>query len=534
MSTNLLNGYDMVAAMTQNFLNSQLKSISQNPSSKPPPKGSKPNYSIADSFTIQLNPNATAGTPDAWSSLIVRQMNPPTIAIGYTKTVVLTLHIIAGTVQYLDSNNQQQTASLANTDISYTVALSQMTIGDVNDLAAPQQTIDALNGFRTGDFTIQFLALEFESASMISSCYVNSPNFDKDTDQYDTLVKCLTAYLTNGENPYILGYPIQSVSPSVTNPSLPAFAPTSCEFSTSVNQQTAGLSTLNYCLMTNHDACPTDQPTNNNPLLITDPTSSGVLLISEEVFINGYLKPLVLPAIESSLVMPPCPPSPYPQSPNDGINSSNSGWTTTSTGWKLTLSQSNNADNDDGVLVKVPHQPDYYQLINNQVTCDVSLSNVNGNMTITADVSISFYTKLDVQMQLFNWFDATVTQNFTLTLTFTSGNNGQFVITPEITPLPLPKPSQTSNQGFDVKVGQSLPGLVLGMFGIDLNAAYNSLGNNISDTVSNLTNAFANDIGNDMNVLSNQYVLPAGDVFYYNSLLFNSEGDMQVNIAGAK
>ena len=524
----------MVAALTQNFLNSQLAAISQNPTSKPPPKGAKPSYSIADSFAIQLDPTAAAGTPAAWNSVNVTQMTAPTITIGENGAVVLTLHVTSGTVQYIDMSGVQQTASLADTDISYTVNMTLADVADPNDLAAPQQTIDQLNGFQTSDFSIQFLALEFETASMITSCDVSSPTITEGSRQYIVLLNCLNAYLCSSTNPYILGYPVQTVNPAVTNPVLPAFAPTSCEFSTTVNQTNADLSTLNYCLMTNDDAFPTDTSSGifNTPW-VTDSSSMGMLTISNEVFVNGYLTPLVLPAIESALVMPPCPPAPYPQSPDSGITNSNSGWTSTSTGWNLTLTQSNSAQGEYGVLVKLPG-PDYYQLINNQVTCDVSLSNIDGNMTVSADVAISFYTKLDVQMQLFNWFDETVTQNFTLTLTFTPGNNGTFVITPAITPSPLPAPATAPQYSLDVKVGQALSSVVNSTFGINLDAAYASLGNNISDTVNNLTTAFATNIGNDMNVLGNQFVLPAGDVFYYNSLLFDTEDDMQVNIASAK
>ena len=226
--------------------------------------------------------------------------------------------------------------------------------------------------------------------------------------------------------------------------------------------------------------------------------------------------------------MPDCPVAPYPQPPNSSLTDSSSGWTSTSTGWSLTLTQSNTAQDNRGILVNAPGQPDYYQCIDNTITCNVSLGNDNGNMTVTATVDIKFYSKIAMQeMQDNNWIEQNVTQNFDLLLTFTSGDNGTIVITPTITPSPLPAPSGSAPiLGSFAKVGAALSST--------LTAKYNSLGTNITAMVNKLTSDFANNIGNDMNVLGNQFVLPAGDVFYYNSLLFDTEDDMQVNIASAK
>ena len=513
-NTDLLNGYDMVVALSQNFLNSQLTAICQNPNSKPPPPNQKPNYSIFDNFTIQLDPTAEAGTPAAWNSVIVTQMNSPTIAIGENNTVVLTLHITEGTVQYVDMSAQQQTASLANTDVSFTVNMSLAVISDPNNLAAPQNAINQLNGFSTSDFTIQFLALEFESASMISSCDVSSPNFTKNSRQYIVLLNCLNAYLGgNSANPYILGYPIQSVNPAETNPNLPAFAPTSCEFSTTVNADNAGLSTLNYCLMTQDRPFPTGASSGvfDTPWL-TDSSESGMLTISHDVFVNGYLVPLVLPQIA------------------DALNITGADWTSDSAGWHLNYEDTNKNDNNGkGDLINVPKGLDYYKLYDYTISCDVSLSNVNGNMTITADCNFDYKGEVNVQMQLTNWVKAEVTQTMTLTLTFTAGNDGKFVIIPNIT---KGTPNKKTQLGAAAKVGQAVVDVWNGITGGNDNP-YDQLQDNLQTSENDLIADFTNQIGADMSVLSNQFVLPAASVFNYNGLAFNSEQDMQVSIANA-
>lgn len=526
MSTNdLLTGYDMVAALTQNFINSQLVGITQPPPdpNKPPPPSGANEQPIQNSFTMPLFPNAEAGSTNAWNAVIVNSMNPPTIQILANNQVTLTIHILDGTIQcYEPHSTTQMSVPIQNLDVSFTVNMALASITDVNSLAAPAATTARLQSFSPTIFSIQYLALDFESSQLMSSFNINSTEFATDSPQYKGLLNCFSTYFSNlnkSGNPYIFGYPVSTTQPSQANSTLPLFAPTSCEFSTTINSQNPGLSTLNYCLMTNNSPFPTEPNKGIFSPWVTDLNVYGQFVVARDIFVSGYLVPIVLNNIRNAL-NDTDPGSVWSDNQNPNV-------------WNLYLNETNIVnDNYDVNLVKVPDELDYYYAYTNQVWSDVSLGNdTAGNLTITAACKASYYAKITAQIMPNNWFDSTVTQDFTLTVTFSSDEAGSFSITPAVT---SEEPQKQFNPSAEVAVGQTVAGWLEDVFGMTFSHYYSDLGDNLTTAITNLTDAFSENIASDFDALNAQFVLPTAGNFYYNSISFNSEDDMQANISGAQ
>lgn len=525
MSTNdLLTGYDMVAALTQNFINSQLAGITQPPPdpNNPVPSGANP-QPISNSFTMPLFPNADPGSTNAWTAVIVNSMTAPTVQILANNQVTLTIHITDGTIQcYEPHSTTQMSVPIQNLDVSFTVNMNLAPITDFDTLAAPQDTITKLKGFSPSVFSIQYLALDFESSQLMSSFSISSTNFDSDSPQYKALLNCFSTFYSNlgkSANPYVFGYPVSTSQPTEANPTLPLFAPTSCEFSTTVNAQNPGLSTLNYCIMTDNSPFPTEPDKGIFSPWVTDPNVYGQFVVDRDIFVSGYLVPIVLTNIRSAL-NDTDPGSVWSnnQNPNE---------------WNLYLLDTNIVDNNYDVnLIKVPDYLDYYYAYKNEIWSNVTLGNdASGNLTITAACKASDYAKVTAQIMPNNWFDWTVTQDFTLTVTFSPGSSGSFSIKASVTTEP---PQTQFTPSTEVEVGETVAGWLESTFGTDFSHHYTDVGDNLNKAVTALTDAFSENIGSDFDALNAQFVLPTGGNFYYNSISFNSEDDMQADISGAQ
>ena len=516
-----MNGYDMVVALTQNLINSQLAAISQNPNAPPPPPGAPPSdLPIKSSFTAQLNPSAAPGTPEAWPCVEVTEMNAPTITIQANNQVIFTLHILEGTVRYIDSDNSQQSISTGVMDVSFTVNMALATVDDVNSLAAPDQTKTQLSGFQSSDFTIQALALDFENSNLIGTVSVSSQDSSLNSSQITTLTTCFSNYLSalqGSSNPYILGYPIQSNQPANTNPTLPEFAPTSCEFSTTPypnppSDSYEGLSTLNYCLMTQHHAFPTaaNRGIFNTPW-VSGLSQAGTLTIDRNIFVSGYVVNYVLPQVKKAL----------------NINA-NWGQYGDPNYWNIS-SDTNNDPDDTGLGECIDSDGlNMYLFQEEKVNCDLRLT-ATGEIQITANGY--FYIHLKEQQfsgipgVYVNVGEVEETQNWHLTITFNIGTNGQFNLTSSTT---MDTPITSGNPGFLESIGDWFAKL----FGSDVTTVEEALQSKAQGFVNGFNDTFNSFLAQDMDVLKNQFVLPAGGVFYYNSLDFNSVGDMQSSIAG--
>ncbi len=510
-----MNGYDMVVALTQNLLNQQLAELIAAPDAPAPPPGTPPvEYPIESSFTMQLNPAAAPGTNGAWPLVHVDTMAAPTITILANGQLTLTLHLLEGYVQCFVVGSEE-TFPINNVDVSFTVDMTLDTINDPDSLNAPEVTKNQLNGFSSDDFTIQFLMLQFETATLMNSCEVTSENFTKNSAQYLVLMNCFAIYLSNlqqSDNPYILGYPIQSKNPAQTNPTLPEFAPTSCEFSTTL-YTTPGLSTLNYGLMTQHRAFPTsDKRLIFDTPWMTDPSLAGTIVIDRQVFVSGYVVAYVLPQIKAALKIS----DNWTQSGNPNA-------------WNIYDYKSNEDQNDGKGEIIDSDGLNVYRLQKQTTNCDVQLS-TTGDIQITASGYFQVYIK-EEQYAVLGYEklgEAEYKQPWHMTLKLGIGVDGQFLLDTDVVEDALQTPIEP-NAGFLESIGDWFANLFTGG---DYTSIQEAVADKAQHMVASLSTSFDSAVVSDMDVLANQFVLPAGDVIYYNSLEFNSSQDMRSDIAG--
>ncbi|TDL15920.1 hypothetical protein BD410DRAFT_795906 [Rickenella mellea] len=491
-------GYDMVYGVTQDIINFQFKFL--HATFIP---GTKTTY-IPQSLDTRPKP----GGPGIFGTL-----GAPFVAISIGadtnfKNIRLFLPVTNGTVVYRDDNDDLQSLSFNSWTLSFLVNIgkTEITPQNINTMLILDSVKQQLNALPSSVFQPYSLFLDLENANIITSLQVTGV----DWSTVDPLVQeevsvRLTFYFTktvpSTGNPYIVGYPVHSKNPAVTDP-LPFFAPTDIKFSTTANVQTPGLSTLNY-LVTVNNRTPTTDPRAgifSAPQAVAG--AQGFSMVSADLFVNQYIEGIFLNEVQNAF----------------GV--SETFRTTGPSSWglfHLPDSTTQQVGTDSGLIP-----------INLTTTlstvCAAVLSTAGDQVALT--LTGQFSCQLDWNEdwgKLGNLWLATVShqQPFTITLGFSGGTDGRIDVTVTVV---KGDPVDNINKSTVAKISDAVLAVFDGPNGVGHAAAL------ADQFASNLESAqldsLAANITSGVNVLSKRVILPAGEIFSVASLHVDSSNNL--------
>lgn len=523
MSTpNLLNGYDMVAALTQNFLNSQIQSFTQ--AISPPPSGTtEPSYTVANNF------KATAPSNDGWSCAEITQMAPAMIKLINNTQVEFRLFIGKGTVQYKDENGQNQTQSLNDTKIAFTADLILHPVSNPNGLNALPSVKNLISKINLSQNKIFAMLINFDKSEITNlgvyvlsdKKWIEDANFPGGSAQITTLGKSLANYFVslNDSNPYILGLPVMSLNYAAVTNTVTAFVPTACDFNVSLNEENEGLSSLNYCMMTQNRELPS--PQTFSQLWTTTQGLAGVFTIGNDLFVSGYVEDNILPTFQTAL-----------GTSQQFAQGSGNNW---SLNCNLKTDRHGNLETDDHGHYECDQDTDDQTIVQKdnpdidltiKKCSQASVSLLSGTaIEITANGFIQYYMQAE-EWSAFDVGKVEVNQPWTLDISIKIGTNGKFIVTNNVTPGTLIEIIPPSAGPFL----ECINWLGTTILGDDYDNTETDAENFTNAQIKTIFDAFQSTIGSQLDVLNNQFVLPDGSIFNYNNVNFNAEQDLQATI----
>jgi hypothetical protein len=513
MST-LLNGYDLVLAISQNTLNNQF-------------------FLLLAEGTIDSRIDI-AYAPALPDLALHAQINAPTVQLVMQPAsplqAVFNINLKSGTFTYMDYalTPPLQTADVSGWVFSMVVDLTQMSINSTQ----PEGLVvsaDAQNqlGKYVGDaaFSLRALFLDFDNVNLSTvSVTAGDVKMQPSDARYPwvlTAIQQLIANIKSSGNPYILGYHAASNDPTQTTPQVPLLASTSMQFVSdqynypagSTDHSQDGLSALCYVTMTANKAVP--YPDNKVPSFSWNPIPAaavqGCMFIDNATFNRGYVMGAVLPVLSAAL--------------QSGV-----AWTQTGNSWTLTDNRNDGSQNDghgpvvgsdSGIL-------DIYGLHTDNRTCTLTLNTKTSvDNQLVYDGTGSFYRRLDLyEKPLGIWAHDAWTSStlpFTFTLTLTAGADGS------ITAKLVPKQGSSSQDNWANFVVKATD--VIGqLFNASLEDQLQKIDDSYTAFEQGQFSQFSSGTAQAFQALSEQLILPAPKQFYYSNIALNSENDVVLEI----
>ncbi len=253
-----LSGFDMLVAISENTINYQFQQLHRH-----------------DHLPREWDLTAA----DTGISIKAR-LDPATVSLsvkGQARKVIFITHLKSGTFTYYDGfgrNAVEKEIQIKDWQYAFEVNLDMQAIklAAIKDRAErggvfiPNVVYDHLEEFTDDMFKIQHLYMDFQDSNIAS--YDTAHTVMKGNDgknltpgQMAQFGSGLTAYfksLEGSNHPYILGYSVESKDAKKGDGNA-TFKPSSCTFSTFEHPQDNGLNALNFLVMTDNHSLPTDQ-----------------------------------------------------------------------------------------------------------------------------------------------------------------------------------------------------------------------------------------------------------------------------------
>ena len=524
MSTsNYLNGYDEVIAITQNTINSQFALLCPEDNSGP----------IFQEFSI-MDPN----DPHGWQGLVVTSMAPPTVNVLQAdgtliqQQMSMTLYLSTGTLQYYDYGDEAS-LPIDNWTITFQVPLGNINISssdDLSSLSPTQEAEDQINEYLSSElFSVAALFTMFEDANIASGTVTASTTLEP--NQQTALLSYLAQYLTalqSSGNPFILGYPVISTNPSSTMPDLPTFAPISMEFSDtpypynysqSVNGNedaiTKGLATINYLLMTDSGTAPTDASRFTFDLnWVTTNDVQGVYAIQNDLFRTGYVEQLILPMLKSAMGVPDSV---------TWINSSNSDGEHTYTIDYNEYPYANDNDGKGKIIGTDSWVLNIYEELHNETYMQVTVSKGD---TVVLNGTGFFYQRADIYEYPIGitmhdaWTEVKQPYTFTITLSVSESGSLQGVFDLQ---------SETQQTDDWENVLYEAYDWLLGWVADTMSGMTADMASTFSSFETAAMNTVTSQATSALQGFNNMILLPNGDVFSYANLTQDDQQNILIN-----
>jgi hypothetical protein len=544
-----LTGFDMVWAITENTVNSQLSWLQDS--------GLIPNkVKIGDLDTDGI---AIGGTGEDEATI-----SAPTVDFdtGVPKQVKLIISFTGGNVSYYSGFGRNATVKkqpVAGWKLVFNVNLNIGQIGHDYLIAGkniPPEILKILTQFDPSMFSVQSIFMDFENSDLTTYNTLESVIKTDEPFVQQNFATSVGAWITShkgADNPFILGYPVTRQTPPADVPSI--FEPTGANLSAhsyqyppgSTDQSKNGLSTLNFLLVTGNRKITDDQSLYGQGAgifhrnLVESNDIDGKGIIAHDVFFDKYLhQVLVVPFEQKANELQDYVHARDDRTPNIGIcdrtgidpnqpaTSQRAKFVRTAAGWSY----------GDHVQLNW-HESGFYSHDreseqNLQYAITVSMQpDAAGAQRLTMDILGSLYRyEWDQQNEDIppfqsnvyvgkGWASATITWN--IRLQFIAGADGKITIT------------KTSAQNDPVtdhgdsglfKVADFFSDL-LDLHGINDNFRDNaaSLGQIEGAIVQQLLDQTGPILDNAMT----RVVMPARSQFFYKNLLLNSDGDIEID-----
>jgi hypothetical protein len=512
---NQIIGYDMVAAITQASLNTQLsllwpmldkshRKMCWAFKRKDPEIGFEINYS----FEGELNaPEVTLGNPTAPNFQVKLCINIPIGNLTYGSKKEKTVQI-------------KDWKYIFNVDMNFVaIALDRIQ----NHCAVPDSVKNMLRNFSDNQFTIRHLLMNFQDANIAKFDVINSrlplpEGISKDfLELFQTGFTNYFRDLAKTDHPYILGYSIESHSP-VSDPSIPpTFAPTKGTYWIfyESNQARQNQSALNLLLAAGSRTLPpkTEPGFKNN--WVTGNEHDGRFVVASETFFDIFILPRLLRALDRQIVGYGKDNHTYfgerggvnwqkAEGPSKGIPH-----------WKYAFSTSSSWDVKD---VKVVATPIHCQHgFNNNGWFSIDLENLDASRAVIK-LNGSFATRHDMlchPLGIKETFWATTEVDWSGKITLDGGTLGIVKLTPEIS-IGATKSAKGGNWA-----GKADLSLIPGNK------------ENLDRMSKWINDKFMSELGSLKNFLGNvnsRFVLPAGAVFAFKNPQFDSYQNLLVDV----
>ncbi|WP_300752578.1 beta/gamma crystallin-related protein [Janthinobacterium sp.] len=544
-----LTGFDMVWAITQNTVNSQLAWLQ---SCKLIPSD------------VQIGDLGRDGLQIGGSDADRATIAPPTVEFdtGNAHEARLMISISGGNVSYYSGFGAKAIVvkeAIAGWKLAFNVKLN---IGQIahehltgGDGKVPPEILKILTQFDSTMFSIQSIFLDFQNSDMANyNTVLSSINTTNSFLQqnFATMVGSWIKSHQGADNPFILGYPVTRLAPPAELKAV--FEPTGANLSTHAyehpagdnDKSKAGLSTLNFLLVTG-DRKITDNPAlyaadagsfHRNLVLSNDIDGKGI--IARDLFFKRYLKPLLIEPFENAVnKLPDYLNARRDRNAEAAINSKSgvSGapkgqrarFVPSATGWtyadhvRLAWHESgfNSHDRESEQELKfnvdVSMQPDTAGA--SRLTLDIAGSLMRYEWD---QVNQDFPFKNNVYMGK-GWARATL--RWSIRLQFIAGTDGKITITHSSK---AAEPVKESGTGGVYSVADFFTDL-LGLHGVSDDWRDNAAGlSSIDQGVVTQLIAATSPI---MDAASTRIVMPAHSQFFYKNMLMNADGDIEIDFA---
>jgi hypothetical protein len=488
MVPDLLNGFHMVAAVTQATINYQFSQLFKQ-------------KVIHDTLDITMADTGIA---------LKAKLAAPTVSLSLPdrqRSLLFMLNMPSGKFTYYEGvGPRAKEKSVDFTDWVYAFTVDMDMQHLAQDAVKAGQAIPPivkqhLSQFTDNMFTIRQLFIDFENADLASYDRTHSrmkfadgtPISPGQMTQFQQAIGNYFTSLKGTNNPYILGYSVDQ------HGGLPAgkatFSPTGSTFSTFDDPKAEDLNALNFLLMTQGAAFPSDA---NAGLFrqnwVTQGSYDGKFVIAKSLFVDRWL----VPAIKQAL----------------GVDLKE----TTDSGWVFSRH------------TETKHTEP------NSVTCMSKLTMVDGHVTIndnrdsTLTINRAATDKIEIKLTgtfqytykneftcvLYEWMSETATVNWTATIDISTGNDGQ--IAAAVT-FDLPPATKTTDGNW---LGKGDIGLIP-----DNQITLNNIGSGFEGQMKTIVSNFRD----SLSAVWARFILPAGEVFFFKNAQLDAERDLTVDIS---
>lgn len=463
-----------------------------------------------------LIPSTFTQAASGGAQLTVTAMGDPTVSVPDDQTTHLDVHLpfTTATLQYTEGG-AQQSQSLSGTTVIVSLDLTQAQVTDPNTLAATSEAKQHVQGLLSLNYSVYRLFLDLTQPSLFLALRV--------VDSHGATV-ALSQAAQSALQATLAGVGHMDVAYTVQAPGKPAaIVPTFAKARTTFYGANGNFSTLNVCMMSRGRAEPTWASRFAFPpplAATTNPDGSPAeararMFLSQDTLGEGYLKPVVLPAIAAASGIPAA------------IQKLGS------LQYLCSGSRNNSSQNDGrGEFVQVNNGFDQYVLGTESISFTTS-PNLTQTDCCTVALNGQFQVDIEASQYPLDFIGlgmkdvlgkATYVQPWTGTLTLQAGDGGALTTSVSIVLGAPPAPD----------ISKTLDGWVFNA----LDKLFNWSATSPQDEITQKAQTFANSLASSFRDNASQaldvsecIVLPTGAAYSYSQLVFNAEGAVQVDVS---
>ncbi|NOK31666.1 hypothetical protein HMI49_00430 [Corallococcus exercitus] len=465
-----------------------------------------------------LIPSSFTQAASGGAQLTVTAMGDPKVSVPDDQTTHLDvlLAFTTATLQYVESG-VTKTLPLSGTTVIVSLDLSQARVTDPSTLAATSEARQHIQGLQSLNYDVYRLFLDLTNPSLFRSLQVVDAS-NKPVALGQAAQSALQATLA--------GVGHMDVAYTTQAPGSPAsIVPTLAKERTTRyidNDDTGNFSTLNVCMMTRGRK----EPNWNSRFGFTGPLASTIdtdgtpkeararMFLSQDTLGEGYLKPVVLPAILKASGIPGTSLRLAPLT------------------YQCSGARSNSSQNDGrGEFFQVNNGFDQY-VAGTEAIAFTTQPNLSSTDCCTLSLTGEFQVNIEVSQYPLDFIGlglkdvlgkASYVQPWTGTVTLTVGNDGKLVTVVDIVLGQAPTPT----------VDKTLDGWVFNAMNKLFNWSSTSPQDEITKKAQDFANALAATFRDNASTALNIedcVVLPTGAALGYSLFVFNTEGAVQVDV----